>query len=149
MEHKNLVGRYIVLTEPARWRNAGEDEARILPAGTMCRIDSIRPEGCMAWIPDALEEFFIFRKYIESAIIWEEGREMVVRIHCGTPAVCSVCNADMSYWVPRYFHIDAGGGVEILCADDAAILLGESSRGIIWEQRETSPADAVAGYFNN
>lgn len=147
MDAKNLVGRYIVLTEPARWRNAGEDEARILPAGTMCRIDSMRPEGCMAWIPDAREEFFIFHQYIDSAIIWEDAQEMVVRIPYGAPAVCSVCGEELSYWTPRYFHINAGGDVEILCPDHAAILLGESASRIIWEQRECTPADAVAGFF--
>lgn len=141
------TGRYIVLTGPARWKNAGDDEAWVMPAGTMCRLESFRPEGWMAWVQSALDDHFIFHKYTENAILWESGREMMTRLSCGPEVTCGSCGEDLGYWDAKYYHIDAGGEVHILCPDCAAILLGESSRGIIWDRQDFAPPVAVANYF--
>lgn len=140
------TGRYIVLTGPARWENAG-GEVIHAAAGIMCRLDSHRPEGWQAWLPETSEDFFLLHKYTENAILWESGREMMTRLSCGPEVTCGSCGEDLGYWDAKYYHIDAGGEVHILCPDCAAILLGESSRGIIWDRQDFAPPVAVANYF--
>lgn len=67
MEHKQgLDGRWVRLTQDARWRNFGEANARIAPEGTVLRLESWRPEGYNA-TTEAGEHFFLFAEYLTTA----------------------------------------------------------------------------------
>ena len=62
---KGIEGSFIVLSEKARWKNYGIP-TKELKAGTILRLESWRPEGYYATTVSGGEQFFLFKKYIES-----------------------------------------------------------------------------------
>ena len=67
MKHQQgLGGRWVRLAQDARWRNFGEANARIMPKGSVLRLESWRPEGYCA-VTEKGEYFFLFARYLETA----------------------------------------------------------------------------------
>lgn len=71
---KGIEGTLVMITEEARWVNFGV-VGESLPAGTVLRLESWRPEGYNATIAETGEHFFLFKKYIESGYKVKEGSE--------------------------------------------------------------------------
>ncbi len=141
---RTLVGKEIILTGPAKWKNT--DSVETLPAGTILELNSWRPEGYMATIKETRESFFLFHKYLERGIIIEPGEEMMIRRPGGLSEVeCAHCGSEVGRWDARYFHINRAGEVEILCPDCAAIVLGES--GGIFFRNEDEVDQVIVDYF--
>ena len=62
---KGLEGSFIMLSEKVRWKNYAVPTEE-LKAGTILRLESWRPEGYYATTVSDGEQFFLFKKYIES-----------------------------------------------------------------------------------
>lgn len=75
---KGIEGTLVMITEEAGWVNFGEVRES-LPAGTVLRLESWRPEGYNAIIPETGEHFFLFKKYIESGYEVKGGSESFIR----------------------------------------------------------------------
>ena len=67
MEHvRGLDGKLVRLTQAARWRNSGDEAARIVPKGARLRLISWRPEGYIA-VTEKGEFFFLFADALKNA----------------------------------------------------------------------------------
>lgn len=74
---KGIEGTLVMITEEAGWVNFGESRES-LPAGTILRLESWRPEGYNATIAETGEHFFLFKKYIESGYKVNEGSKAFI-----------------------------------------------------------------------
>ena len=67
MKHvRGLEGKWVRLTQAARWRNYGDEAARIMPEGTLLRLTCWRPEGYNA-VTAKGETFFLFAAALKNA----------------------------------------------------------------------------------
>ena len=66
MQHTQYnVGKYARLTKDASWQNYGTEE-KTMPAGTIFKVESWRPEGFNV-VDMYGNYFFLFREYVETA----------------------------------------------------------------------------------